>query len=154
MSIPFWLICMYGLVEKILILYFISNLLNLKIDKKHYIIIASILLFINLLIRNNCSQYIVIILSSLIATIIILKIYFKATNILKIISSTIISLIILIVSEVAFTVPIFNYFRNLEEIFLWLVTGIPHLIILFISSIIVREVKCVYAKQKQTLQYY
>lgn len=142
MNIPFELMIVYGFIEKVALVLLILTILNVANKKIIKIFIISIILLsLTLITRQYYNNYLFLIFSGLLSTIIVLKISYRKVYLPNIVMASTLSFFVLIIFEMIFVAIGLNFFNNLSEIQLWLVTGIPHITMIFLLTYLIYRIR-------------
>lgn len=147
-EIPYWLLIPYGFIETLAAFYFICTVAEIKISTFNFVVAATIKLFTNLAIKAIFPQnFLILALSSFIFCVLIIWIF---TGIIG-------PLVWMATAGALFLIAIFEVLSGLifihthnQSIYSWLLTGLPHILVLIFFSFIIRKVRKRYGQQTKT----
>jgi hypothetical protein len=148
--VPYWVIIPYGFVERLVILDFVCAASDIKIKRLKLVIASLVGLFLTLAIRAVFQgNYFVTALSSIISTVAIVWIFTGLTGVRVWVSSTTAIFIITMFEFLLFSYATEQLLKTFDFIFVWILTGIPHIAALFVISLFIKRVKGNYAMRKE-----
>lgn len=141
MNMPLGLMLVYGIIEKIVLLMFIFSITASNMDKYRIFAMSVIITIATLVVRHFFNYYALIIILNIIIYILIVKLFSKGTSLRIISIATVLMFIVVIITEMISNYVGDEYFAYLNDYYLWLLTGLPHLMILSIITYIIKRLK-------------
>lgn len=141
MDIPMWVIVPYGLIEKIVLFYFICRITKTRINIVGLLAASSVALAANLGIREIWElNYYLMIFFNVFVTVLLIWIVTGNSSPAIVITTAIAIAIILVIEYPAVIMG-----NKLSEGFnrpllIWLITGIPHIVVLFATALVFGKV--------------
>ena len=148
--VPYWVIIPYGFVEKMVILDFVCAASDIRIKRSSLVVASLVGLFFTLAIRAVFSGNIFILaLSSILSVVAIIWVFTGIAKISVWIAAVITFFIISFLEFVLYTYTFQPLLKNFNFIATWILTGIPHIAVLFLASIFMKKVKANYATRTE-----
>ncbi|MCL4441263.1 MAG: hypothetical protein M1609_11960 [Firmicutes bacterium] len=148
MSIPWWVMIPYGFVEKLAVFFFICRVTGTSITRTGLVAVSVLALTVNLALREMLpiglfvGYYILIVAN--VAVISLLFMVFTGNGRLMVWTTAVIASSVLIIVEYPVSVMGELYLKNLiSYTFLWVITGIPHIVVLLALAFLSGKVRSV-----------
>ena len=150
--VPYWVMIPYGFVERIAILEFVCSLSGIKMKKLDLIIASLVGLFFTLAVRAVFpGNYFITTLFSIMSTIVIIYFFTGVTGVRVWMSTIIAMFIVAVVEFILYTYAFSSLLKIFSFISVWVLTGIPHVVVLLGGSLLIKKVKENYAVQEESL---
>jgi hypothetical protein len=146
MGVPWWVMIPYGLVEKMVLFFFICKVTGTSITRTGLVAASALALAVNLVLREMLPislfvGYYIMIVANIAVAALLFKM-FTGNGRLMVWIATVIAFTVLIVVEYPVEVMGELYLKNLSSyILFWVITGIPHIVILLALAILSGKVR-------------
>lgn len=138
-DIPLLLLLAYGFVEILVLVFFITILSEIKTNKLKLVLIAICKLALLIMVRRVVDGNLIIInITSVLSSIVLIWAFTRAINFKVIICSFLGMIIINICEPVSFVLGQ-KYLTHINENLAWIITGLPHILVLLGSILLYRR---------------
>ncbi len=148
--VPYWVMIPYGFVERIVILEFVCCASGIGMKKMDLIIAALVGFFFTLAIRAIFpGDYFIISLFCGISTVAIIWFFTGITGVRVWISSIFVLFILSTVEAISYVYATQSLLKFFSFISVWVLTGIPHIVVLLLASFLIKKVRGNYAAREE-----
>lgn len=134
-----WVKLIYGFIETLVVLLFVLQICNIKIPVTRLIFLTSCKVLVILAVRALYAHNIYIIISnSIFFDLLFIWLFTGVLNFRVIIASTTAYLLIVFIEQ-PITLFFFNYFHDLDYRIAWVLTGLPHILVLAAIIFLIRK---------------
>ncbi|HBV98221.1 MAG: hypothetical protein JL50_00070 [Peptococcaceae bacterium BICA1-7] len=141
MDIPLWVMLPYGLIEKIVLFYFICRITKTRINIKGLLAASSVALVSNLAVREIWSfNYYILIFFNVIVTALLIWIVTGNSKPTVVIATALAIAVILVIEYPAVIIgeKLLEQFHR--PLLIWIVTGTPHILVLLAAALVFGKV--------------
>lgn len=151
MDVPWWAMIPYGFVEKVVIFFFTCRMTGTPITRTGLVAASTLALAVNLALReimpiSHFIAYYILVIVNIVVIILLLR-FFTGNGRLMVWIMAVIAYSVIIVVEYPAVMMGELYLKNLgSPILMWIITGIPHIVILLALALLPGKVKSVHDK--------
>lgn len=141
MDIPLWVMLPYGLIEKIVLIYFICRITKTRISMVRLLAASSVALAANLAIREIWAvNYYIMIIFNVIVTSLLIGIVTGNSKPTIVVTTAMAMAIILVIEYPAVIMgeKLLEQFNR--PLLVWIITGIPHILVLLAAALVFGKV--------------
>lgn len=141
MNIPLWVMIPYGLVEKIVLFYFVCSITKTRINIVGLLAASSVALAANLAVREIWAfNYYILIFFNVIMTVLLIWIVTRESKPAIVIATAMAMAVILVIEYPAVIMGEKLLEKLNSPLLIWIITGIPHILVLLAAALVFGKV--------------